>query len=654
MTLAPMTPVGRTVTTIVVLLLLACGEAVPPPTVEIGVLSGSPYERGFQHGQQFSGKIQSLYATLLENSLMPFLNREQKDVAAFLEEYQKDLYAHGQFSYQMLLQSGQHLAAELAVTYPDYLEEMHGIADGAGMPFEKILILNTFVDTMLAFRSITFFIRQLQAPTLEQVEFIAALDGDGHDNNGDGQVDDGQDGLVRDYRVSSGFSDHYGPKPHAVMVEVPATAAIRLRFKDPPPLTSFTGDVDPDKRKEGEEQGIDPASIRIQLNDTVYDADSGVWTATVPEDDDTALEVLFTPPEPLPEAAVISLVVQAGNLSRIVDPPPIHARFMRDERIVFGTVGLGLSPAQIPNLGVADGRTQPPSLACAFSGSATASGNPLLAHHFALLDANVSHKHAVLLVHRPDDGTPHVTLGWAGLVWGFSGMNRYGLSLAVNLSDTLDNPLAGAVRSDIFNARLLSSGTPIGIAVREALAHRSDTDGARAFLETVKSTFGWNLLLADRHGALTAVEMDGDILGQENSFVAFSPADPTAPSQAHVGDDDLTIASHFQANIPDIDTTILIFAVRPQRYWSSFYYRSLRAHGLLRAAIAEGYGDLSVSSLFEILRTPGLVDQRDSMNAVVFEPRRKVLHYAMGQVPATDGAFVRFDLEAFLDSLEGP
>ena len=29
-------------------------------------------------------------------------------------------------------------------------------------------------------------------------------------------------------------------------------------------------------------------------------------------------------------------------------------------------------------------------------------------------------------------------------------------------------------------------------------------------------------------------------------------------------------------NVPDIDATILIFDVQPQRYWSSFYYRSLR------------------------------------------------------------------------------
>jgi hypothetical protein len=654
MTLGPMNHVGRTATALFVLLLLACSEAVPPPNVEIAVLSGTPYERGFQHGQQFAGKIQSLYATLLENSLMPFLNREQKDVAAFLVEYQKELYSNGQFSYQMLLQSGQQLAEELAVEYPDYLEEMHGIADGSGMPFEKILILNTFVDTMLAFRSITFFIRQLQAPTLEEMEFIAALDNDGHDNNGDGNTDDGVDGLVRDYRASTGFTDNYGAKAHAVMVEVPTTAAIRFRFKDPPPLTSFTGEEDPDKRKEGEEQGMDPASIRIQLNDTVYDADSGVWTASVPDDDDTALEVLFTPPDPLPEAAVVSLVVQAGNLSRIVDPPPVHARFMRDERIVFGTVGLGLTPSEIPSRGVDDGRTQPPSVACAVRGTATANGNPLLAHNFALLDANVSHKHAVLLVHWPDDGTPHATLGWAGLVWGFSGMNRHGLSMAVNLSDTLDNPLAGAVRSDIFNARLLSSGTPIGIAVREALANRSDTDGARAYLKTVRSTFGWNLLLADRHGTLMGVEMDGDILGEKNSFHVFAPDDPKAPDQAHVGKDDLRIASHFQANVPDIDTSILIFAVQPQRYWSSFYYRSLRAHSLLGEAIAERYGKISVSSMIDILRTPGLVDQRDSMNSVVFEPKERVLHYAMGQVPATDGTFVRFDLEAFLVSLEGP
>ena len=66
-----------------------------------------PYERGFQHGSHFADKIRSFYATIVDTSLVPFLNHEHKNVASFLEENQKPLYADGQFSYHTLLQSGK-------------------------------------------------------------------------------------------------------------------------------------------------------------------------------------------------------------------------------------------------------------------------------------------------------------------------------------------------------------------------------------------------------------------------------------------------------------------------------------------------------------------------------------------------------------------
>jgi hypothetical protein len=48
----------------------------------------------------------------------------------------------------------------------EYVDEIHGIADGSGMPFDEILILNTFFDTLMGFRSITFFIKLIQGPAL--------------------------------------------------------------------------------------------------------------------------------------------------------------------------------------------------------------------------------------------------------------------------------------------------------------------------------------------------------------------------------------------------------------------------------------------------------------------------------------------------------
>ena len=626
-------------------------KATQPPYTQVLVVSGDAYHQGFQQGRQLASKIRSLYATLLETSLMPYLNREQGDVAAFLEEYQKDEYADGKFSYEMMRQSGRHLFEILERDHPEFADELRGVADGSGMSLDKIIVLNTFADTMLAFRSVTFFIKQLQAPRIVKMEFLGPLDTDGVDNNGDGEIDEQDDGVIK-HQVDDGTYDtSYLPRPIASMVEVPTTAKIRMYLYDPPGLSGFK---DPNgEQKPGEEQGMDPLSIRIQLNDRLYTYGDPSITTSVWGDDGNGLEVVFTPPDGLPKASIVSLIVQAGNKSRIVNPPPVHARFMRDERIVFSTEGYGKPMHEIPNLGAWDGRSMPTSLGFAIRGSASSDGVVRLAHHFALLDSNTSHKHTVVIAHKPDGGKVHVTIGWAGIIWGFSGMNEDGLVFVANPSDTLDNPLAGQVRRQVWLAKLLLDGTPIGISGRDLLEHCSSVDEATETLRNDGSTFGWNVLLGDRTGHIRAVEMDSNILNaQDGGFYQFEPdssdennLDEYGQPFASVGPDDLRMTMHFVKNVPDIDTKILIFDVQPQFVWTSFYYRSLRTWNILGEKIRQNYGRMDLARVIELLRVPQLVDQNDSMNAVVYEPQGGVFHYAMGQVPATDGEFVTLDLE---------
>src|SRR6185503_17903670 len=137
-----------------------------------------------------------------------------------------------------------------------------------------------------------------------------------------------------------------------------------------------------------EPEGVDPDSIRIQVDTEVLDAtDPQITSRTVTtEAGDAALEVTFTPAGGFPDASVVSLLFSAGDLSFIDDPPPGHARLMRDERIVFTTEGTGEPPDAVDNRGELDGRTQPPSIGLAVRGSATAGGDPLMAHPYALLD----------------------------------------------------------------------------------------------------------------------------------------------------------------------------------------------------------------------------------------------------------------------------
>src|SRR5690606_21926185 len=141
---------------------------------------------------------------------------------------------------------------------------------------------------------------------------------------------------------------------------------------------------------------------------------------------------------PLAPGAISSVVVQAGDRKIVEQPPPAHARFMRDERMTFSVKGAGKAPHEIANRGFEDGRTQPPAFAFAARGAATG-GDPLLAQHFALLDANTAHKHTAVFIHQPERGPAFAVVGWAGVIWGFSGLNVRGLAYGCTYSDSLDN-----------------------------------------------------------------------------------------------------------------------------------------------------------------------------------------------------------------------
>lgn len=723
----------------------SCSAAEQPDDVHIVILKGTPYQRGFRHGQLLSPYIRSLYTKLLTSSIMPFLNREQLNIAPVLPVYGRPEYRDGQFSYRMLLESGQYLYDNYLPE--DYRDEFQGIADGAGMDLDQVVILNTFVDTMLAFRAIVLFIQGIQDPYITSFEFPGAICSDGVDNDGDGQTDESDEGRLAPYQ----------PLDHAAFVEVPPDAGVRVVIEDVnlPGLACYDprnalpkGEmeierhcledecvlsscrsqplIDSDCLSDAAHEGcieprlsascfkpecvdltdpgcVNPESIRLVLDGQVYDASSdAIHTQLLPAEGDLPpdvdpdchgpLEVTFSPPGGFAPASVVSLVIQAGDESPIYSPEPYHNRYMRDERIVFTTAGYfagtgrGEFPYQIPNRGVRDPSARPPALAFAARGSATPDGTPLLAEHFALLDSDIVHRHAVLFVHIPDQGHAYAYLSWAGLTWGFSGMNDQGLTYAVNYCDSLDNPLAGGVLDSIFepehlaelianpnleglskalaDTHLYATGLPIGIIGREILSKGSGVDDALDIIYHSGRTYGWNFLLADAQGGLAAVETDAatryDDSGsaaepvEEDGFAWYTPdagdpqnLDSHGRRWASCGPDDLRIGAHFQKNTNDMPDLSLLGPFKPpsQRFWSGYYHRSLRAFYVLGDQIAAHAGAIDVDGAIDILRTPDLVDQRDSMNACVYQPASRMLHWAMGQVPATDMEFEPFDLE---------
>ena len=62
------------------------------------------------------------------------------------------------------------------------------------------------------------------------------------------------------------------------------------------------------------------------------------------------------------------------------------------------------------------------------------------------------------------------------------------------------------------------------------------------------------------------------------------------------------------------------YQIYPQRYWTSYFFRSVRSFYLLGDEISERYGTIDVLGAQALLSIAELIDERDSMNAVVLEP----------------------------------
>lgn len=571
-----------------VVALCACGRAEAPATRETIVLEGTPYERGFQHGEKLKSKVRSFYARLLGNAILPNLNREQPDLAEVFAEYRKDRYANGRFSYELLLDNARSLERSIPLAYRD---EMRGIADGAGVPYEQVLITNTFLDALLSIRAVAAVAHFSGAPRLERVQWLGGIDSDGVDNDGNGEIDEADEADAP-----------YAPSPVTTRVEVPRDTALRLTLVD--------------------EDGVDPATVRLTLAGHVYAAGDPAMTMQPLVEDPTRLEVSLTPPEPLPVGPVV-LRVQAGDRAIQQNPPPAHAHFMRDERLTFTTAGTGLALGDVPNQ--SDAATAERAPAFAFTSGV------LLAHQFALLDANTAHEHTVLFVHHPSGGRAFAVVGWAGIVWGMSGMNEDGLAGACNPADTLDNSVVNGLLgqiADLSSAKLLASGEPIGIFLRSVLEKDTAAEAAVERAHDARHTFGWTCLFADASGARRAFEVDSNF---DKDGGVFELPDPDV------------IGSHFQRNVDDIPAfTIQGQRIQPERGWSSFFFRSVSAVATVREALGAQPAPLDPEGAIVLLRRRELVDPSDSMNAVVFEPAQRRMRVAMGQVPAPDADFEVF------------
>lgn len=612
-----MPPIRRWFASCVVLLALAATACAPELPVavtrEVVHLHGSPYERGKQHGTVLRDKVRAFYTKLLASALLPNLNREQPAIAGFLVRYQQPEYQDGKFSYGVLLEMAQSIEPTLPQEFKD---ELRGIADGSGLTYEQVLILNTFADTVLSVRAIAATLKLSHGPALETVQFVG----------------------MKTHKGEQQKPHPYVALPTALTTTVPTDATLRLVYTDA--------------------EGVNVPTLRLQIGDDLYvDGSPGV---TIDDADPLRVVVEIKPPQGWPAGAAVSVLSSVADVTIAADPPPAHPRFGRDEGFTFTTAGDTRAAAEVPNIAPDDGRSRPPPIAFAVRGAALAPGvstGPLLGQHFALLDAGAAHETTVILVHHPESGGAYATVGWAGLAFGFSGMSEAGLGYVCNFSDTLDNAILKDLLpqvSDLPSAQLTATGWPMGLAMRQVLAQATTVDAARQQLETIQHVMGWTCLLADKSGSVLNLELDADarlIPSKVLQGVHVVPEDKATVG----GDPDLFgLAVHYREHVVDVDGAITTIAsalladaglnvrIAAQSVVSTYWLKSLRTAHRLGERLAAGKGSFDLPKLQALLGEAAFVDTSDSMNAVILDPASGTIHDAMGDAPATDAPWRSF------------
>jgi isopenicillin-N N-acyltransferase like protein len=94
-------------------------------------VSGTPYERGRQHGQAVASRVRrsaEIYAGQLDK-----LGFEPARADALIQKFAKQIEAFGSH----------------------YIEEMRGIADGAGLPFDQVVMINARTEVIAEARRVT-------------------------------------------------------------------------------------------------------------------------------------------------------------------------------------------------------------------------------------------------------------------------------------------------------------------------------------------------------------------------------------------------------------------------------------------------------------------------------------------------------------------
>jgi hypothetical protein len=224
-------------------------------------------------------------------------------------------------------------------------------------------------------------------------------------------------------------------------------------------------------------------------------------------------------------------------------------------------------------------------------------GQPLLARNLDFVTMGFLQDYSYVVVARPANKTPFVSLGFPGVLGVISGENARGVALAVMV---------------VHDEHGCVAGVPFTFAFRRALETADTTEDAIATLERLPRTVANNLMVVDRHETARLLEI--------------TPAGIVARSPDARGL--LSSTNHFQSK-----------ELREPRMTLTYLSSKQRLGAVEKTCRDESR--ITVPVAIAALRAAA--PARINVQGMIFEPATRSIHVAFGKPPAVTRPFVKLD-----------
>lgn len=254
-------------------------------------------------------------------------------------------------------------------------------------------------------------------------------------------------------------------------------------------------------------------------------------------------------------------------------------------------------------------------------GRATADGSLFHGRNFDWITSAGLEDTAVLALYEPEGLKPFASVGYAGVIGVYSGMNMEGISISQIGAITEDKSLRGL---------------PLEFVLRRLLEECGDIDGARDIMNSVKHTVGFNYVVADGD-ARTARAFETTA----HHVAEFGPNDPKETVEYAVRIEDAVFRSD-EAMDPVVRSLQKCANAPGLPYGSNSYDH--RYMGIVKG-VQEHYGKIDQPTALEILKATAMDDA--NLHGVLANSTTRelwVAHAARGQ-NASLQPYVHFDLK---------